>query len=90
MNKIVAFIFYLFLVFHVQQSFAADGQLLAGTSKINITPSSDEPLHDSVYARVLILDMDGKRIAFVSVDLAVFTSKRLEEYSQDHGSEFRS
>ena len=82
MNKIVAFIFFLFLVFYVQRSFAADGQLLAGTAKINITPSSDEPLHDSVYARVLMLDMDGKRIAFVSVDLAVFTSKRLEDIAR--------
>ena len=78
MKKMVAFIFYLFLFLHVQQTFASDGQLLAGTAKINITPASDEPLHDSVYARVLILDMDGKRIAFVSVDLAVFTSERLE------------
>jgi neutral ceramidase len=78
MNKIFSHIFYLFLVFHVQKTLAADGQLLAGTAKINITPVSDEPLHDSVYARVLVLDMDGKRIAFVSVDLAVFTSQRLE------------
>ena len=29
--------------------------LLAGTSKINITPRSTEPLHDSVYARTLVL-----------------------------------
>jgi neutral ceramidase len=57
---------------------AADGKLLAGTAKINITPDSNEPLHDSVYARSLVLDMDGQRIAFVSVDLAVFTSERVE------------
>ena len=78
MNKIFILIFYLFLIIYSEQTFATDGQLLAGTAKVNITPASDEPLHDSVYARVLVLDMDGKRIAFVSVDLAVFTSERIE------------
>ena len=62
MKKTVALTFYLFFVVLTQQTFAADGQLLAGTAKINITPASDEPLHDSVYARVLVLDMDGRRI----------------------------
>jgi hypothetical protein len=53
--------------------------LLAGTSKINITPHTDEPIHDSVYARTLVLDENGIRLAFVSVDLAVFTSERIEQ-----------
>ena len=53
--------------------------LLAGTSKINITPHTDEPIHDSIYARTLILDANGIRVAFVSVDLAVFTSDRIEK-----------
>lgn len=56
---------------------ARDGQLLAGTAKVNITPKTDELLHDSVYARSLVLDMNGKRLAFVAVDLAIFVSDRV-------------
>ena len=56
---------------------SAEAQLLAGTAKINITPATDEPVHDSVYARVLVLEGQGVKITFVSVDLAVFTSDRL-------------
>jgi hypothetical protein len=52
--------------------------LMAGTAKVNITPRTDEPVHDSIYARVLVLDANGIRLAFVSVDLAVFTSDRIE------------
>jgi neutral ceramidase len=52
--------------------------LLAGTAKVNITPRTDEPIHDSIYARTLVLDANGIRLAFVSVDLAVFTSDRIE------------
>ncbi|HMH23874.1 MAG TPA: hypothetical protein VK563_18940, partial [Puia sp.] len=59
------------------QTGVAPGQLQAGTAKVNITPEGDEPLHDSVYARSLVLDLGGKRMAFVSVDLAIFTSERV-------------
>jgi neutral ceramidase len=52
--------------------------LLAGTAKVNLTPRTDEPVHDSIYARALVLDANGIRLAFVSVDLAVFTSDRIE------------
>ncbi|MBN9385294.1 MAG: neutral/alkaline non-lysosomal ceramidase N-terminal domain-containing protein [Chitinophagaceae bacterium] len=52
-------------------------QLLAGTAKVNITPKTDEPIHDSVYARSLVLQGGAQRLAFVSVDLAVFTSERI-------------
>jgi len=51
--------------------------LLAGTAKINITPRSTEPLHDSVYARTLVLQSGDLKIALVSVDLGVFTSERI-------------
>ena len=37
----------------------ATGKLLAGTAKISITPETDEPLHDPVYARSLVLDING-------------------------------
>jgi neutral ceramidase len=63
--------------------FAADGKLMAGTAKVNITPQSDEPLHDSIYARSMVLDVNGLRLAFVSVDLAVFTSERVEKICKE-------
>ena len=54
------------------------GELLAGTAKINITPENPKkPVHDNVNARVLVLEIGGKRLAFVSVDLGVFTSERV-------------
>ncbi|HZE85456.1 MAG TPA: hypothetical protein VE035_14170, partial [Puia sp.] len=58
-------------------------QLMAGTAKVNITPDGDEPLHDSVYARSLVLELNGRRVAFVSVDLAVFTSDRVEQICKE-------
>jgi neutral ceramidase len=57
--------------------FAIRGHLLAGTAKVNITPKSNEPLHDSIYARSLVLDINGQRLAFVSIDLAIFTSEKV-------------
>lgn len=57
--------------------------LMAGTAKINITPGGDEPLHDSVYARALVLKTNDVKIAFVSVDLAVFTSDRIEQICKE-------
>jgi neutral ceramidase len=65
------------------KSFAQSIKLLAGTAKVNITPKIEEPLHDSVYARSLVLDFNGKRLAFVSVDLAVFTSDRVEKVCKE-------
>jgi len=62
---------------------ADSGKLLAGTAKINITPKTDEPLHDSVYARSLVLDVKGKRLGFVSVDLAIFFSDRVEKVCKE-------
>jgi neutral ceramidase len=59
--------------------FAGNGQLMAGTSKINITPKTDQPVHDSVFARSLVLELNGQRLAFVSLDLPIFTSERVEQ-----------
>jgi len=56
----------------------ATGKLLAGTAKVSITPVTDEPLHDPVYARSLVLEINRERLAFVSVDLGVFTSEKVE------------
>jgi neutral ceramidase len=52
----------------------ATGKLLAGAAKISITPETDEPLHDPVYTRSLVLDINGERLAFVALDLGVYTS----------------
>jgi hypothetical protein len=60
-----------------------NAQLLAGTSKINITPRTTESVHDSVYARSLVLESGSLRLAFVSVDLAVFTSERIERVCKE-------
>lgn len=67
----------------LDKTFAESGKLLAGTAKINITPKTNEPIHDSVYARSLVLDVNGRRLAFVSVDLAIFTSNRLEKICKE-------
>jgi neutral ceramidase len=61
----------------------ATGQLLAGTAKVSITPVTDEPIHDPVYARSLVLEIDHERLAFVSVDLGVFTSEKVETVCQE-------
>ncbi|KAA2242946.1 hypothetical protein F0L74_10500 [Chitinophaga agrisoli] len=67
------------LIFVTISAFADSGRLLAGASKINITPKTDQPIHDSVYARSLVLDMNGQRLAFVALDLPIFTTDKLEE-----------
>ncbi|MDR1408530.1 MAG: hypothetical protein LBJ23_10885 [Tannerella sp.] len=47
---------------------AAD-RLTAGSAKINITPPDTKyPVHDSLYARSLILEAGGTRIAFIAYD----------------------
>src|SRR6202035_3985290 len=43
-----------------------------------ITPEDGKkPVHDKVYARSLVLDVAGERLAIVSVDLGVYTSEHL-------------
>jgi hypothetical protein len=55
------------------------GELRAGTAKVNITPENpDQPVHDPVYARSLVLEVNGQRLALVSVDLGIYTSPELE------------
>lgn len=45
-------------------------RLRAGTAKVNITPPSPRyPVHDSLYARALMLECGETRIAFVALDL---------------------
>lgn len=75
--------YFLFLVLSYlltvgQTSYAMKGQLRAGTAKITITPEeTSKPVHDTCHARSLVLDVAGERIAFVSVDLGIYTSENL-------------
>ncbi|SEW44871.1 neutral/alkaline non-lysosomal ceramidase N-terminal domain-containing protein [Chitinophaga arvensicola] len=64
---------------NIHAAFADNGKLMAGTSKINITPKTDQFIHDSVFARSLVLELNGQRLAFVSLDLPIFTSERIEQ-----------
>jgi len=67
-----------------QISMSASGELRAGTAKVSITPENpSQPVHDKVYARSLVLEVDGKRIAFVSVDLGIYTSEHLVSACKD-------
>lgn len=55
-------------------------KLMAGTSKVNITPPNPRyPVHDSLYARSLILEAGDSRIAFVALDLGGYTNIPLAE-----------
>lgn len=82
--KTLKFLTGLLFVFTISgQSFAVTGKLLAGTSKINITPKANYPLHDSLYARALVLDVNGERLAFVSVDQAIFTNEKIEQIGKE-------
>ena len=54
---------------------SAPARLTAGTAKINITPLQPKyPVHDSLYARSLILEVNGTRIAFIALDLGGYTN----------------
>jgi neutral ceramidase len=65
------------------QAYGETGKLLAGTAKVSITPVTDEPFHDPVYARSLVLEINGERLAFVSVDLAIYTSDNVEKVCRE-------
>jgi hypothetical protein len=63
---------------------SAAAELKAGTAKVSITPDDGKkPVHDKVYARSLVLDVDGQRLAIVAVDLAIYTSERLVELCKE-------
>ena len=57
---------------------SAAGELRAGTAKASITPADVKmPVHDACYARSLVLDVGGERIAIVAVNLGIYTSEHL-------------
>ena len=81
MKKKYLTIFLIFAALFIQshKSVAISGNLHAGTSKVNITSPTNESLHDSLYARCLVLDIQGERLAFVSVDMGIYFSEQLEK-----------
>ncbi|MDR0750847.1 MAG: family 43 glycosylhydrolase [Tannerellaceae bacterium] len=59
-----------------------DGKLRVGTARINITPAPPAPgktVHDSLYARSLLMEAQGVRIAFLAFDLGGYTNPALLE-----------
>jgi GH43 family beta-xylosidase len=65
----------------IQKVVQTDNKLRAGTAKVNITPAAatNRSVHDSLYARSLILDVNSRRIAFLSFDLGGYTNPALLE-----------
>jgi hypothetical protein len=64
--------------------------LLVGTAKMNITPPvgikmsghaqrtlPSQAIHDSLYAKVLVLEADGQRTAFITCDLIGYNNKKV-------------
>jgi len=70
-------------LFASNKLYADKGILIAGTARINITPIHDEPIHDSLYARVLILELNEVKLAFVSVDQGIYTSEKVEKVCKE-------
>ncbi len=66
-----------------QRGFAAEGQLMAGTAKIDITPADDHPdrprmpVHDPLYARSLVLEVGDEKVALIALDLAMYSSEEI-------------
>src|ERR1700689_2395999 len=82
--KVLAVVLVVFgLLGFPNKTYGLTGKLLAGTAKVSITPVTDEPLHDPVFARSLVLEINGERLAFVSVDLATFTSDNVESICRE-------
>jgi neutral ceramidase len=62
----------------VSAGMSAAGELRAGTAMVSIMPDNLRlPVHDACYARSLVLDVGGERLAFVAVDLGIYTSEHL-------------
>jgi len=64
----------------IQKVVQSDYGLKAGTAKINISPlapQGNRTVHDSLYARSLILQVQNTRIAFLSLDLGGYTNPAL-------------
>jgi hypothetical protein len=68
-NLLAVFLFVYGIIFSSTDVALGANKLMAGSAKINITPPETRyPVHDSLYARSLILDIDGVRVAFLTYD----------------------
>lgn len=76
-----------FLALGAPVALAAEGQLMVGTAKIDITPENPtEPVHDPVFARSLVMQVGEESVALIAVDLAIFTSERvIRECKEKYG-----
>lgn len=78
-NKTIL-LFSLLAIISTGELMAKPGNLIAGSAKINITPPKPKyPVHDSLYARSLIIEAKNQRIAFISLDLLDFSNAFLSE-----------
>ncbi len=68
------------------------GQMMAGTAKVDIAPPDGEGIDilnkkmrggEPLYARVLVLQQGGIRVAIVSLDLIVFASAKVIEQARE-------
>ena len=73
----------LFIAVFIFTPFAMAGDILAGLSKVNITSPNPGALHDSLYARVLVLENSKNRIAFVAVDQGIYTSDEIARIGKE-------
>ncbi len=55
----------------------------AGLAKINITSPQKEAIHDSLYARVLVLEGAQKRIAFIAVDQGIYANEQIIQIGKE-------
>ena len=93
MKQILFFLILLLLstATFAQQASQNSNRLMAGTAKINISPTTlpnNRTLLDSLYARSLVLQCQGTKIAFLSFDLGGYNSVELlnklkKEFSLD-------
>jgi hypothetical protein len=64
----------------IRKVIQTNSRLHAGTAKVNITPlkpANNKTVHDSLYARSLVLQQQDVRLAFVSLDLGGYTNPAL-------------
>ncbi len=62
----------------MQSLSAAEGQLLVGTAKVDITPEEPNfPVHDPIFARSLVMQVGDEKIALIALDLAMYSNEEL-------------
>jgi len=95
---IISILFGLFGFIPNTNSFSATGELYIGTAKVEITPpvgirllggygqrdkEPSEGINDPLYARVLVLDVNGYRIAIIACDLIFYNDKGILDIAKE-------